>query len=53
MSVLSCKETVKKLDCHIVGQKKAKCAIATAMRNRWRRKKVEKSLRQEITPKIF
>jgi ATP-dependent HslUV protease ATP-binding subunit HslU len=44
-------EIVHELDKHIVGQDKAKRAVAIAMRNRWRRLQVSEPLRQEITPK--
>ena len=44
-------EIVSELDKHIVGQKKAKRAVAVALRNRWRRQQVEGPLRHEITPK--
>ncbi len=44
-------EIVLELDKHIVGQKQAKRAVAIALRNRWRRQRVEPGLRQEITPK--
>jgi ATP-dependent HslUV protease ATP-binding subunit HslU len=39
------------LDKHIVGQTRAKRAVAIALRNRWRRQQVAEPLRQEITPK--
>jgi ATP-dependent HslUV protease ATP-binding subunit HslU len=45
------KEIVSELDKHIVGQHKAKRAVAIALRNRWRRQNVEEPLRSEITPK--
>jgi ATP-dependent HslUV protease ATP-binding subunit HslU len=48
---LSPQEIVEHLDQHIVGQDDAKRAVAIALRNRWRRLKVEESLREEITPK--
>ena len=48
---LSPQEIVQHLDQHIVGQDDAKRAVAIALRNRWRRLKVEESLREEITPK--
>ncbi|MFI4846885.1 MAG: ATP-dependent protease ATPase subunit HslU [Candidatus Makana argininalis] len=51
MSEMTPMEIVKSLDCYIIGQKKAKKAVAIALRNRWRRMKVEKKLRNEITPK--
>jgi len=44
-------EIVSELDKHIVGQHKAKKAVAIALRNRWRRAQVEEPLRSEITPK--
>jgi len=44
-------EIVSELDKHVVGQAKAKKAVAIALRNRWRRQQVEESLRYEITPK--
>ncbi|MBT4206592.1 MAG: ATP-dependent protease ATPase subunit HslU [Gammaproteobacteria bacterium] len=48
---LSPQEIVQHLNQHIVGQDDAKRAVAIALRNRWRRLKVEESLREEITPK--
>jgi ATP-dependent HslUV protease ATP-binding subunit HslU len=45
------KQIVKELDSHIVGQEKAKRAVAIALRNRWRRQQVHEGLRHEITPK--
>lgn len=44
-------EIVSELDRHIVGQQAAKRAVAIAMRNRWRRQRVDEKLRGEITPK--
>ena len=44
-------EIVSELDRHIVGQNAAKRAVAIAMRNRWRRQRVDEKLRAEITPK--
>ena len=44
-------EIVSELDHHIVGQNSAKRAVAIALRNRWRRQKVDADLRHEITPK--
>jgi len=41
---------VKELDRYIVGQKKAKRAVAIALRNRWRRQRVKGPLRDEIMP---
>ncbi len=48
---LTPKEIVTELDKHVVGQSKAKRAVAVALRNRWRRQQVEEPLRHEITPK--
>lgn len=48
---LTPKEIVTELDKHVVGQAKAKRAVAVALRNRWRRQQVEEPLRHEITPK--
>ncbi|GAC1407851.1 MAG: ATP-dependent protease ATPase subunit HslU [Burkholderiaceae bacterium] len=44
-------EIVSELDKHVVGQGRAKRAVAIAMRNRWRRQQVAEPLRHEITPK--
>jgi ATP-dependent HslUV protease ATP-binding subunit HslU len=44
-------EIVAELDKHVVGQARAKRAVAIALRNRWRRQQVADPLRQEITPK--
>uniref|UniRef100_A0A7C6E9J5 ATP-dependent protease ATPase subunit HslU n=1 Tax=candidate division WOR-3 bacterium TaxID=2052148 RepID=A0A7C6E9J5_UNCW3 len=43
-------EIVKELDRYIIGQKKAKMAVAIALRNRWRRQQVKGKLREEIYP---
>src|ERR1700680_1009692 len=50
-SVMTPREIVHELDKHIIGQSKAKRAVAIALRNRYRRMKVDISLRNEITPK--
>jgi len=44
-------EIVSELDKNIVGQSRAKRAVAIALRNRWRRSQVTEPLRSEITPK--
>ena len=49
--MMTCKEIVKNLDMYIVGQSKAKRAVAIALRNRYRRSKLPKELSDEITPK--
>ncbi len=51
MSSMTPPEIVHELDKHIVGQDRAKRAVAIALRNRWRRQQVAEPLRQEITPK--
>jgi len=45
------KEIVNQLDRYIVGQIKAKKAVAVALRNRYRRSQLEPSIRDDITPK--
>jgi len=47
---LTPREIVRELDKYIVGQDDAKKAVAIALRNRWRRQKVEEELREEILP---
>jgi ATP-dependent HslUV protease ATP-binding subunit HslU len=44
-------EIVKELSKHIVGQEAAKKAVAVALRNRYRRKKLPPEVAREITPK--
>src|SRR5215470_17489158 len=51
MSSMTPQEIVHELDKHIIGQDRAKRAVAIALRNRWRRQQVAEPLRQEITPK--
>ena len=51
MSHMTPQEIVHELDKHIVGQDRAKRAVAIALRNRWRRQQVAEPLRHEITPK--
>ena len=48
---LTPREIVEELDKYIIGQSKAKRAVAIALRNRYRRSKLPKQLREEITPK--
>jgi ATP-dependent HslUV protease ATP-binding subunit HslU len=45
------REIVSELDRYIVGQHKAKRAVAVALRNRWRRQAAPAELREEIMPK--
>jgi ATP-dependent HslUV protease ATP-binding subunit HslU len=51
MSGMTPQEIVHELDKYIVGQGKAKRAVAIALRNRWRRQQVAEPMRTEITPK--
>jgi ATP-dependent HslUV protease ATP-binding subunit HslU len=51
MSALKPSEVVIELDKYIIGQDKAKRAVAIALRNRWRRQQVPEDLRDEIAPK--
>jgi len=51
MSNFSPRETVTELDRFIIGQNDAKRAVAIALRNRWRRQKLEGLLREEVMPK--
>jgi ATP-dependent HslUV protease ATP-binding subunit HslU len=44
-------DIVKELDRYIVGQGKAKRAVAIALRNRWRRQSLPAELRDEVAPK--
>ena len=48
---LTPKAIVAALDEHIIGQKDAKRAVAVALRNRWRRQRLNRELRDEVTPK--
>ncbi len=48
---LSPKQIVTELDKYIIGQDEAKKAVAIALRNRYRRSKLLKEMRDEITPK--
>jgi ATP-dependent HslUV protease ATP-binding subunit HslU len=51
MTPMTPREIVSELDKHVVGQDRAKRAVAIALRNRWRRRQVDEPLRHEITPK--
>ena len=51
MTEFSPREIVSELDRYIVGHKEAKRAVAVALRNRWRRRRVPDDLRDEVTPK--
>jgi len=45
------REVVAELDKYVIGQKNAKRSVAIALRNRWRRQRVDEDLRDEIAPK--
>jgi ATP-dependent HslUV protease ATP-binding subunit HslU len=51
MADFSPREIVSELDRYIVGQNDAKRAVAVALRNRWRRLKLEGAMREEVLPK--
>jgi ATP-dependent HslUV protease ATP-binding subunit HslU len=51
MTEFSPREIVSELDRYIVGHAEAKRAVAVALRNRWRRKRIPEDLRDEVTPK--
>src|SRR5262245_34281606 len=51
MTDFSPREIVSELDRFIVGQGDAKRAVAIALRNRWRRLKLDEKLREEVLPK--
>lgn len=51
MDNLTPRKIVQELDKYIVGQHKAKKAVAIAMRNRWRRQRLTPELKDEVLPK--
>lgn len=51
MRELTPREIVRELDRYIIGQDDAKRAVAIALRNRYRRSRVEETMREEIYPK--
>ena len=51
MTDFSPREIVSELDRFIIGQADAKRAVAIALRNRWRRLKLDERLREEVLPK--
>jgi ATP-dependent HslUV protease ATP-binding subunit HslU len=51
MSALTPAQIVAELDRYIVGQDRAKRAVAVALRNRWRRQNLPPELRDEVAPK--
>src|ERR1044072_1751333 len=48
---LTPREIVTELDKHVVGQAKAKRAVAIALRNRYRRQRLTGDLAEEVAPK--
>jgi ATP-dependent HslUV protease ATP-binding subunit HslU len=51
MDSLTPKKIVEELDRFIIGQNKAKKAVAIALRNRWRRQKLSSDIKDEVLPK--
>jgi ATP-dependent HslUV protease ATP-binding subunit HslU len=51
METLTPKKIVEQLDRFIIGQDKAKKAVAIALRNRWRRQRLSPDLKDEVLPK--
>ncbi|MBM08901.1 MAG: HslU--HslV peptidase ATPase subunit [Magnetovibrio sp.] len=51
MTSLTPREIVSELDRYIIGQNDAKRAVAIALRNRWRRQKLNPQMREEVMPK--
>ena len=51
VSSLSPREIVSELDRFVVGQNKAKKAVAIALRNRWRRQALKGEMKDEVLPK--
>jgi ATP-dependent HslUV protease ATP-binding subunit HslU len=51
MDSLTPKKIVEELDKYIIGQEKAKKAVAVALRNRWRRLKLAPEIKDEVLPK--
>ncbi len=50
-NTLTPRQIVEELDKYIIGQNKAKRAVAIALRNRWRRQRLPGDLRDEVMPK--
>jgi len=48
---LTPRQIVEELDKYVIGQNKAKRAVAIALRNRWRRQRLPEELRDEVMPK--
>ena len=48
---LTPRQIVEELDKYVIGQAKAKRAVAIALRTRWRRQRLSEDLRDEVIPK--
>ena len=51
MAELTPRQIVRELDRYIIGQDEAKKSVAIALRSRYRRSRVDESMREEISPK--
>lgn len=51
MTAMMPREIVRELNKYIIGQEKAKRAVAIALRNRWRRMRLDEKMRSEVMPK--
>lgn len=51
MNLMTPKQIVTELDRYIIGQDRAKRAVAVALRNRYRRSLLQEDLKEDITPK--
>ncbi len=51
MAELTPRQIVRELDRYIIGQEEAKKSVAIALRNRYRRSRVDERMRDEISPK--
>jgi ATP-dependent HslUV protease ATP-binding subunit HslU len=50
MEELTPRQIVEELDKYVIGQNEAKKSVAIALRNRWRRRRTDESIRDEIVP---
>ena len=51
IAAMTPREIVSELDRYIIGQSDAKRAVSVALRNRWRRQKLESPMKEEVLPK--
>ncbi|HIP86100.1 MAG TPA: hypothetical protein EYH18_00480, partial [Aquifex sp.] len=51
LETLTPKRVIEELNRYVIGQEEAKKAVAIALRNRWRRQKLPRDLRNEVAPK--